>query len=725
MNGNSKTDEFLDAATSGLRKDVELQLDVKAELRSHLEEYQHEAESRGLAPEAAADEAVRAMGTPVEIADGLERANRHRMRLRTLVRIAVQWLLAPLAIAIAFLTTDWGSLMIIQTAQVFGCGFQVPDILMVQRKFSPDENLILNGDTTKPTPLAQQKAIFDKCPQNKVYMHNYMTHLLNKSYEFGPTPETRNKKLSEEIIKLRSLDPDNARFDYILASLLLEQAAEIKSVRTTGTNGKPKDTYDVLIKDRAKLDEAMSHFKAGLAKPEWRRYTREMAVEQLNIMGEPTSFLEQISQIDLLAGLMLPDMQHLRNLERATIFYSELMAKEGHRDEADLFLNAHRKLVPQINKDSFTLIDIFVVSAIANLAAERVPEIYESIGDKVAAEKARKEATALAAPVKNWKDKKDKDAKVPAGTLKTFDMDLKLHGGILAGMLLPALGEYPTREELAPGRHLDYVVAEGFALIFLSLVLFILILFSVLAGMHYRWIRGGGAGILLLLPGIGEVVRMMVYGVLLPLTGYYLITRWLPWCGWDLNIFMRFSSFISQILALFLVMLVSIVATARSIVRRRCQELLLPVPPPMTSFWKIAWCSLISFFAIVSIMPDLCINNDTYGLIQILTTTGLAVLTVLALIVHGIYCDIRRGKTFAAYYGSLFRTLLPVLALSLILVNICSRPYLRMEEKRLLARDTLMRPNANAGFTSLELRVTQRLKGEIQQASESISHDAK
>ncbi|MCX6984655.1 MAG: permease prefix domain 1-containing protein, partial [Lentisphaerae bacterium] len=334
MDEHKQSEDFLNAATAGLKNDPELQLDVKAELRTHLEEHQCEAEVKGLAPDAAAEEAVRAMGQPAELAASLESANRHRMRLRSLIKIAAQWLLAPLAIAIAVMTTDWVEFQAVNMLNsLTGTGYAFgPDINSVQRKLSPDQRLVLYGDPARKSFADKQKAIWEKWPKSKIYLHNYITHLISGA------ATGHYAELAAEIAKLQPLDPDNARFDYILAGRLLDQAVDIKSSSEKGPDGKPKTVYDTTIKDRAKLDEAMLHLKAGLAKPEFRRYTREMAVERLAIMGEPTSLLQEIQEISMLAGILLPDLSHLRNLERTSVFYGELLANEGKRKEADIFL---------------------------------------------------------------------------------------------------------------------------------------------------------------------------------------------------------------------------------------------------------------------------------------------------------------------------------------------------------------------------------------------------
>jgi hypothetical protein len=98
-------------------------------------------------------------------------------------------------------------------------------------------------------------------------------------------------------------------------------------------------------------------------------------------------------------------------------------------------------------------------------------------------------------------------------------------------------------------------------------------------------------------------------------------------------------------------------------------------------------------------------------------------LMVLAGIVHYVFLEVRYGRKCAAYYGSLARTLITVVALTLIIVNISSRPYLRMAERQLLAKDTVMRVDSKGGFTAIESRVTQRLKSEIQKAAETLPSD--
>lgn len=640
------------------------------------------------------------------------------------IRFVAQWLLPPLAVAVALLMTDWGTLQAVRLVSALG-GSGIaggPPTLAERHGLTTDQQLILYGDKARKTGLTQQKAIWEKWPDNRNYLHNYVTHLLSSESELGPTPAERYAALAAEIAKLQPLDPGNARFDYILAGKLLDQAVEIKARQEKGTDGKAKTEYDISLKDRAKLDSAMAHLKAGLGKPEFRRYTRELSVERLAIMGEATSLLEEISQVAFLAGLLLPDLAHLRNLERTSVFYGELLAKEGRRQEADLFLNAYRRLVPQVNHDAFTLIDVLVVGAIAQHAADRVPRAYQALGDTVAAERALAEAAALAAPVKLWREKVQANKNTPA--TQSWNRDIRRHGGILAALLLPALGEKPNPDELAPSRQLEYVVAEGLALGAASGgVVFAMLVFALMA-MRYRWARGTGTNAFMLLPAAGSLLRILGYGVILPLLLYYGITRWLPWGGRELSLLCGWPHFLAQCLALLSATAMATVALVDGAVRRRCQELLLPVAPPTRTFWCIAW-STVGVLVGLALLPPAWLDAER-GATQALCAivAGLLLLLLLADIIYGAVCDRRYGNTCAAYYGSLARTLVPVAALALILVTVCARPLLRFEERRLIAQDTVMCiDRTGGGFTMVESRLTARLRAEIEKAVGTLPPD--
>lgn len=88
-------------AAAGLAKDPELYLDVKQELESHLEETADRFLGARNDTEASAELAEKAFGSPLDVAAELLAANKRRMRLRALIRLALGALVIPVAVLLA------------------------------------------------------------------------------------------------------------------------------------------------------------------------------------------------------------------------------------------------------------------------------------------------------------------------------------------------------------------------------------------------------------------------------------------------------------------------------------------------------------------------------------------------------------------------------------------------------------------------------------------------
>jgi hypothetical protein len=102
---------------------------------------------------------------------------------------------------------------------------------------------------------------------------------------------------------------------------------------------------------------------------------------------------------------------------------------------------------------------------------------------------------------------------------------------------------------------------------------------------------------------------------------------------------------------------------------------------------------------------------------------ALGAIAAVALLVSVIDAGARRWRErgdYRLYRASLLRSLVPVYALTLILVSVTARPYLRFEERRWMARDTLMKVPPGGGFTSLETRLTKRLHAEMTRAAAQL-----
>jgi hypothetical protein len=94
-------DKLAEQAASGLKGDRELYLDVKQELRSHLEEKAEKFANEGHAEDESAELAKKSFGSPLDVAADILDANKRRMKLRALFRLAFGALVVPVAILLA------------------------------------------------------------------------------------------------------------------------------------------------------------------------------------------------------------------------------------------------------------------------------------------------------------------------------------------------------------------------------------------------------------------------------------------------------------------------------------------------------------------------------------------------------------------------------------------------------------------------------------------------
>ena len=710
MPHEERIEQYLDAATAGLTGDRELQMDVRAELRSHIGERMREPGSPNPADGGGVDEALKAMGPAAELGGELLGANRSRMRWRAVIRRAAQWLLVPLSVAVALMMADVDMLRVVRMmGALSGSCAGAPEIGSPSH-LTPEQRFVLLGDTSRTNAVDRQKALWERWPADKVYAHNYLTVLIgNYGDSMGPTLGARYEHLKGEVEKIRPLDPDNARFDYILASKELDQAAEITSSQTNAPDGSQRTQLAWTIKDRAKLDEAMARLKEGLGRPVYRRYTREMNVRKLEVVGRPKTLYEEIYVISILAGTLLPDCSAMRQLARASIKYGELLASEGRANEARVFLDAGKRLAIQMNLDSFTLIDVLVASAIADMGRQLVPPVYEGLGDAVRARRALTEGAALAGPVRVWKERRK--ARTDAAE---SDRALRVQGTILGGLLLPALAEYPTGEELAPGRNVEYAVAGGIVVSLLSAVFLLCMIGCFLGALMHRM---KGSAPLLLLPTWSATFRLLLWSIVVPLGAYFALTHYPPLSGRDAGLVFNAPKFGLQcaVLVWLLVWLPEVLAERW--VRRRCRELLIAVPPP-TTLGALLTGGMLGVVALIGLLPASVLNtrNDVTPWLLLALGVGVGV-GVLMLAVRAAAARVREKGAYPLFRGSALRSRIPVYAMALILVSLLARPYLRFEQQRWLARDTVMGFDTSGGFTAAEQRVTDRLKTEMATAA--------
>jgi hypothetical protein len=461
----------------------------------------------------------------------------------------------------------------------------------------------------------------------------------------------------------------------------------------------------------------MTDFLAGTRQPVLQRYTADMLHERLTIMGPPRSLLEQSKEVGVAAGKLLPDLSGYRTLAKASVAYARLLIQEGRPDEARPYIDAWRPLTVQIANDSFTLIDFLVAGAIARIGQTNAAALYHELGDSVAEARTLQAATALYGPVAAFKSRiRDVDA--------NQDQLVERHAGFLAGMLLPALGETITAADLKTSRMVEYVLLDQITCGAISLLLIGIMAAALLVALRWRFIRGASGAPLLLLPSLGQTLHILGYGVVLPLFAYFAWTRLPLLSGRELSLRLVLPLAATQAVVLVAGMAGLIVTLSLRVIRARCETLQVAIPPPGRGHRLLRGLAVAGglIVALAQSLRWLSPTESDLGLSQqiagscLLTLAGVAGLAAVIVLCRYLFGSAR----FGLYRGTVARSLIPHLALAIVLVTLLSSPYLRTEETHLVRTDPLMAPSSttvSAGFTSIESRVVERLRTEMLNAA--------
>jgi hypothetical protein len=702
-----KIDTFLDRATSGLASDPELRLDVQAELRSHIEDKIAE-----LGGDEHADEAVASLGEVVELAQEVSEANQRRLGWRNLARRLVQFGLVPLSIVctlvFSHVRTSLGAFRLQELLN--GNALQEPGFWgdVGLPKSAAEEGIILRGDPTRSGP-DQYRTLWEQHPTNRVYYADYITHLLaayspsSHASPVGYQAELR-RHLLDDLAEAQTVDPQNGRYPLLTAVIDIQAAAGLGTAKAA--NGKTP-AYTLTPRNRPALDEAMRKLLAAVALPEYRRYTKEMLAERLDLLPPPTSLVRSLRRLAVAAGTLLSDLSRLRDAARYSLAYAQLLLDEGKKQEALPFLNVPEDLSRKIADDSFTLIDMVVVRAMINSAWETVPQGLRKAGYEATADATQKRLAAIQEPMQAWQDSRHVGE-------EEAERLLARRGGWLASLLLPALGGQDVadlRTRLAAGRFLEFTVVTQGLVILLQFLLLAAMLACLVISLRWRLTLGSQAAPLLLLPSGRDLARFVLLGIVLPFALFLAWIRWLPFSGHAYHLKYAGNRVVVELLALALSLLLVPAWLAARAFRRRCAELELPLPPRLhwavRALFPLAGLLLVAVFLVppgASIVRASAVVAAASG--------GVVALAVLGIVALSLFVARQHGRTV----GTLSRSLIPVFAVAILLLSAGAMPLLRLRERQLLGADTILGVTGSPGFSQIENQLTTRLRQETLQA---------
>ena len=605
----------------------------------------------------------------------------------------------PVLVCLSFLLTIWVGrhyserVAVVRIIDQLGGGGVSEELYdgTYEKSFLPAEHQFLFfGDTTRPTKSAQQRAIWEKNPDNKVYYANYIRELVGDymDEEYGVPPAVSIDELEKEIRQGEKIDPDNAFYNYIWAAILFRRGAEWES-------NPEEDRDEWVINDPTLLDSAIVELRKATSKPYYRRYHDELNEERLGFFPETRRIEHRLVKLTFLAGLRLPELGLVRDLFKAIPQFVE--SNELSESEASQLLDTWQDFLKQSIPDAYCLIDVLVLNAVATLSGEKVAEVYESMGQLESADNTREYAGKLSQPITQWKDNR---ANMPFG-----DDSIKL--GILASMLLPSIGEPITREMLAPSTQvervafLEQMIAHSMLVVLVLLIIFAFILRSICQ------LAANGRAPNLFIPSLKEFFRVFGLGVLLPVAFYYVYTRHSGISSYenslrDYRIFLEVGLFVVTCFAMSTWL-------GMDFIRQRCEKSGISAPQSVRPLWKGLFLGALSVSWILCILA-----RPLFGHIKLMDDILLGLMVFLALkfavtCIIVFFKGVISRKGLGAYYGSLARSLMPIWACVILFIGGLGIPWLHQQETALLKKDTLMAGSVG-GFTAVEERLTHRLR---------------
>ena len=662
--------EFVRQCTDALSGDPEVQLEIEQELRDHLECRAAEEQSNGMSEEASEELAIKAFGDAPEISESLYDTNLYRMKLHAKIRLFIKVAAIPALLVALYFSFDYRNMIL---------NWDIDELYFInyptwnsQNNLSTEQKLIVYGDTSAPNRADEQRAISEHWPENKVFKANYITALM---CELGlPKTKATPNYILTELRKAKSVDPQNAYYNYMTAAVLLKTAVDMepKTIKLPGKR-KYKIKKDIILKDRKQFDRAMKEIKTGLKKPYCREYAMELSLIRANITCDNSKTMrDQLRRLSILGSTLLPFLNQYRDIGRILPYYARLQAKAGNKKEAEFYLNAWKPYVQQLNNGADTLIGILVANAIIGIQQKQVPEIYRMLGKPHKAKWADKELKIATDIINNWK-------KTRKTSWITFDNGKLLNhkGGIFASLMLPQLGEKITDGMLAPERNLNYIMLEKIVVATMSLVgLAIIVIILIFMGWKY-W-RGERSFIFV--PSLKEFTKIVGGGLIAPLIVYFIITRVPILSGRDYNIFYNLERFTIQALFFIFGIPVAMVLAVSGFVRHRCDKTGIGIPRKSKWICRVLILNIIVITGLTCYLNFIIFQNAARSYHKLLDHSIPIVVTIAAIALGIIIVPMFRlmfmKKKYSRYKLTLYVNLISPIILMMLMVSIIVRPYL-------------------------------------------------
>jgi hypothetical protein len=649
-------DQLSEQAAAGLRADPELFLDVKQELRTHLEEKAEYFSSQGHSHKESVELAGKSFGSPMEVASEILEGNKARMKFRGRVRLLLGALVVPLAVILALYLSLGRVLSITGVEQA-----------LTNRGANPMARLF------NPYPdrgIEIRRQVFDGTPKSilsywKRHQSDSESGMYYAAYLLSLATRRTDKKMYEEAARRgQHLEPNNAFYNLAVAGCCFQRGILSRDEKDYHLKNKTDD-----LLDRRELELGIAEAREAVRKPYIKTYRLDLLRKELNTMP-PAIFTEDyIGRLDLMEGEVgAPDIIHRRVAFGLTAAV-RMMIREGRRKEAEDLLTTCYQLAGLIaDEPDQDLIDELSNLATLGMLAGESAEGYSALGDTAKAKRFK----SIHQKLRSITKKNDGRASI------VYD-----RASMLTAMMVGAVHYKPKISdlELAPGRMHEHVLMEEAAIVTLLAVFLSVMLIAVVSGYLYlHGARGAASVPMLLLPPVKIVLRALLLGIALPMLIYWIYSRLPVIGGREYSISSAFRCrFASELFILWMVMFIVPIRIIRGYIRGRCRLLEIDVPANRAET-VIQVTMRILVLTILCTLAAAGMNgfSDLMVVILLLSAVGM-----IANLIHAR----REHKRHPLYYGTLARSMVPLYALAIIFLALVVQPWLMYNEAKLLRED--------------------------------------
>jgi len=699
---NQPFEKLAEQAASGLKSDPELYLDVKQELCSHLEDKAESFAGEGKSEEESVELSCKSLGSPMDMAAELLNGNKQRMKLRSLMRLFLGGLIVPVAIVMAFGVVFWRytrASNVLDVPTLLGSS----GLFGIEKVDREDQNLLaykLRGGNENAPQIRKYWETHRSDPDSRMYYAYYAIFLdPKKDASFVDA-----MRLGEKI------EPKNALYNVLMADFYLNRGVQS---RTDFPRDSKKAAVDKIL-DHDAFSLGIVEMRKAALKPYLYTYQMQILRKKVNSLPNPVLTEDYVRHINVSASELFPNMATFRDVSRRMPAAVRLLIADGHPAEAAVLMDTWKPYAKLIASESNPiLIHCLVAHAIDTILSKEAIPIYTNLGLNSNAKEAGEIYARLAELKHQWRSKTSLSYK---NTEKLSDE----HGSIIARMLVPIMGDVKmTDDDLKPGRMHEHVMMEEGVTLGTLAVLALLLIGTLVQSILwlYRLRQAASVPILLMPPG-QLIARALVFGIVVPVLIYWFYARVLPFGGRDYGLAsVMWPRFVAELSVMALLILSIPTTIIRRYIRRRCVDLNIAVPcvkNEIVSTWIVRGATILAI-GLVVVIKAYWINIS-----PVFTTLG--VLFAIAITVFGIRFIIRKRTQHGLYYGTLAKSLIPIYALSMVLISVTLQPLLLRSEASWLKKDKLIygyladRHNTTVGFTGMEQKATRKYWGLLKQA---------